>query len=202
MNKKNMSTKAGMFINIPSDLRGTNIDELEKKNIDHTLQTWEFLTTPRYRMEVDTKRQVKLISNLHDIVIIDLSDYMYREFKNVLNLYSKGYWLAAVSTVGVICEYLTKVFIPRKNSLQRQKGLGQKDRIRTLSDYLDKDEKNLLIRINEKRNDCLHLDVLEIEDLKGKATEITNMLINLMVKISDKYFWEDSKMSGMGSSEE
>ena len=139
-------------------------------------------------MSINDKERLILISNLQDIAIFDQPDYVYREFKNVLNLYSKGYWLATVSTTGAICEYLTKKYIPKENDLQNLKVSGQKNRINELTDYLDEDEREVLININAIRNDCLHLDVIDIEDLKENAIEITNYLIELMRVISIKYF--------------
>lgn len=188
VNGENKIPKAGMLINIPSDLRKCNIDELQEGSMENSLQVWEFHTTPLYRMTINDKERLILISKLQDITIFDLSDYMYREFKNVLNLYSKGYWLATVSTTGVICEYLTKLFIPLEKDLQNLKVNGQKNTINELTDYLDKEEKRLLLNINKIRNDCLHLDVIEIKDLKGKAIKIINYLIELMKIVSRKYF--------------
>ena len=188
MNSENKIPKVLMLIEIPSNLRKYSIDELKEESIESSLKAWEFHATPLYRMEINDKERLALISKLRDIAIFDQPDYMYREFKNVLNLYSKGYWLATVSTTGVICEYLTKKYIPKKNDLQNFKVIGQKNRINKLTEYLDEDEKELLIKINEMRNDCLHLDVIDIEDLKEKAIEITNYLIELMNIISIKYF--------------
>ncbi|PWI47706.1 hypothetical protein CEE45_10600 [Candidatus Heimdallarchaeota archaeon B3_Heim] len=188
MNSENKIPKALMLIEIPSTLRKYSIDELKEESIESSLKTWELHATPLYRMAINDKERLTLISKLRDIAIFDQPDYMYREFKNVLNLYSKGYWLATVSTTGAICEYLTKKYIPKKNDLQNFKVFGQKNRINELTEYLDEDERELLIKINEMRNDCLHLDVIDIEDLKERAIEITNYLIKLMKKISIKYF--------------
>ena len=188
MNSENKLPKALLLIDIPSNLRKYSIDELKEESIESLLKIWEFHATPLYRMSINDKERLILISNLQDIAIFDQPDYVYREFKNVLNLYSKGYWLATVSTTGAICEYLTKKYIPKENDLQNLKVSGQKNRINELTEYLDEDERELLININDIRNDCLHLDVIDIEDLKGNAIKITNYLIKLMRVISIKYF--------------
>ena len=188
MNSENKIPKAFMLIEIPSNLRKYSIDELKEESIESSLKAWELHATPLYRMSINDKERLILISNLQDIAIFDQPDYVYREFKNGLNLYSKGYWLATVSTTGAICEYLTKKYIPKENDLQNLKVSGQKNRINELTEYLDEDEKELLIKINEMRNDCLHLDVIDIKDLKENAIKITNYLIELMRVISIKYF--------------
>lgn len=187
MNEEKKLPKRFMLINIPSDLRESNIDELKEESIESSLNNWEFHSTPLYRMAINDKERLALISNLQDIAILDQPDYIYREFKNVLNLYSKGYWLATVSTTGAICEYLTKKHIPKLHGLHLQVS-GQKNRINELTEYLDENEKDLLVKINEIRNACLHLDVLDIEDLKERAIETANYLIELMKIVSGKYF--------------
>jgi len=192
MNSENKLPKALLLIDIPSNLRKYSIDELKEESIESLLKIWEFHATPLYRMSINDKERLILISNLQDIAIFDQPDYVYREFKNVLNLYSKGYWLATVSTTGAICEYLTKKYIPKENDLQNLKVSGQKNRINELTEYLDEDERELLININDIRNDCLHLDVIDIEDLKENAIKITNYLIELMRVISIKYFKKQS----------
>ena len=188
MNDENKFPKELMLIDIPSYLRKYNIDEFSEERIESSLKPWELHTTPFYRMSINDKERLILISKLQDIAIFDQPDYVYREFKNTLSLYSQGYWLATVSTTGAICEYLTRKYIPQKNDIQNLKAIGQKDRIIKLTPYLDEDEKELLININEIRNDCLHLDLIEIEDLQESAIKIMNYLIKLMEVISIKYF--------------
>lgn len=79
-----------MLIDIPSNLRKYSIDELKEESIESSLKIWELHATPLYRMSINDKERLILISNLQDIAIFDQPDYVYREFKNVLNLYSKG----------------------------------------------------------------------------------------------------------------
>lgn len=188
MNLRDIGIKEGMTIKLPSLLRDTNINDLSEEEIKNYLNIWLFHSTPNYKMSINEKERLILIFKLRDIIIFNLPKYMYTEFKNILDLYSRGYWLATISTSGAICEYLTKFFIPERKKITKLEADGQKDRIKKLSKFLDKREYDLLIEINEIRNNCLHLDIIDIKGLEKNAIKIINYLIELMEIISVKYF--------------